>query len=190
MALPGSISKAAWRRQVRRTRSEPDPEVSAALQDNLLELLGSIPGTILFYRSMLGEVPLEPVAEALGWNRFAVTRTPEEGPLTVHPAIGPMEQHPYGFAQPVPDALELPPHHLSAVVVPGLAFDRDGTRLGNGAGYFDKLLARVPSDRPRIGITVDPFLVEHLPAEPHDVPMTHIVTDLQIFEVGSVDDDW
>ncbi|MDG2113503.1 MAG: 5-formyltetrahydrofolate cyclo-ligase, partial [Actinomycetota bacterium] len=129
------------------------------------------------------EVPLEPVADELGWTRFVVTRTPEEGPLTLHPAIGAMEQHRHGFAQPVEGAMEIAPHHLSAVVVPAMALDRMGGRLGHGAGYYDELLARIPVDRPRIGVTVAQFLVGQLPVEPHDVAMTHIVTETEILHI-------
>ena len=157
------------------------------MQDRVVEVLAPIPGLILFYRSTPDEIPLEPVADRLGWTRFAVTRTPEEGPLTIHPAIGPMEHHRYGFAQPVEDALELPPHHLSACLVPGLAFDLAGGRLGHGAGYYDELLARVPADRPRIGVTVEQFLVDVLPTDAHDVPMTHIVTEQRVIEIGPSD---
>ena len=174
-------TKAEWRRHVRNLRATPidDADVTA-LHDNLVDLLDTIPGLLLFYRAMEGEVPLEPVADRIGWTRFAVTRTPDEGPLTIHPAIGAMERHRYGFAQPVEGALELPPHHLSAAIVPALAFDLSGTRLGHGAGYYDQLLATLPADRPRIGVTLHRFLYDRLPSEPHDVPMTHLVTDREV----------
>ena len=153
------------------------------MQANLLRALADVKGLILIYRHMPGEVPLEQVADELGWTRCCVTRTPDEGPLTIHPAVGPMERHRYGFAQPVDGALELPPHHLSAVVVPGFAFDRLGNRLGHGGGYYDELLERLPADRPRIGVTLSEFLFDELPVEPHDISMTHLVTEHDIVEL-------
>lgn len=181
--MTGPTTKSEWRHFIRASQRAPAPDTAATIQRNLIDLLAPVPGLILFYRAMAHEVPLEPVADELGWTRFAVTRTPDEGPLTIHPAIGAMEQHGYGFAQPVQDAMELAPHHISAAVVPAMAFDRSGHRLGHGAGYFDELLARIPVDRPRIGVTVAEFLVGQLPVEPHDVSMTHIVTENEILTI-------
>jgi 5-formyltetrahydrofolate cyclo-ligase len=180
---PSGAEKKEWRAYLRATAKPVDAPTTAALVANVVKLVKGIPGLILFYRSMPGEAALEDAADELGWQRFATTRTPDEGPLTIHPAIGAMEQHRYGFAQPVDDAMDLPPHHISATLVPGMAFDQTGVRLGHGRGYYDELLSRIPSDRPRIGITVDRLLFDALPSEPHDIPMTHIVTESRIIEL-------
>lgn len=132
---------------------------------------------ILFYRAMADELSLDGLADGLGWQRFAVTRTPPAGPLTLHPAIGAMEQHRYGFPQPTAAAFELQPRHISLALVPGVAFDRQGTRLGHGVGYFDELLARLPDDCPRVGVALSELVFDRLPSEPHDVPMTHLATE-------------
>ncbi len=139
-------------------------------------------GLILFYRAMPHELSLDGLADGLGWQRFAVTRTPPVGPLTLHPAIGAAgqhqtEQHRYGFPQPTADAFKLVPRHIALALVPGLAFDRLGTRLGHGAGYFDELLAKLPEDCPRVGVTPAKLVFDRLPSEPHDVPMTHLATE-------------
>lgn len=131
---------------------------------------------ILFYRAMPNELSLDSLADSVGWQRFAVTRTPPDGPLTLHPAIGAMEQHRYGFPQPTADAFELQPRHISLALVPGVAFDWHGTRLGHGVGYFDELLARLPDECPRVGVAPKELVVDRLPVEPHDVPMTHLAT--------------
>ena len=140
---------------------------------------------ILFYRAMANELSLDGLADAVGWQRFAVTRTPPDGPLTLHPAIGAMEQHRYGFPQPTADAFELQPRHISLALVPGVAFDRHGTRLGHGVGYYDELLARLPEDCPRVGVACRDIVFDQLPSEPHDVPMTHLATEDGVIDVGS-----
>jgi len=62
------------------------------------------------------------------------------------------------------------------VVVPALAVDRRGVRLGRGRGFYDRSLAgRDPSAR-LIAMVRDDELMDELPAEPHDVAMTHVVT--------------
>jgi 5-formyltetrahydrofolate cyclo-ligase len=62
------------------------------------------------------------------------------------------------------------------VLVPALAVDRAGVRLGRGRGFYDRSLgARGPHAR-LIAVVRDPELVGALPAEPHDIPMTHALT--------------
>ncbi|WP_419842938.1 5-formyltetrahydrofolate cyclo-ligase [Candidatus Poriferisodalis sp.] len=180
------MSKTGWRRWVRDHRPPVTAETAAAVVEGLETFVEAFDaaadaaagaGLILFYRAQPGELSLDRLADAVGWQRFAVTRTPALGPLTLHPAIGAMERHRFGFPQPIADALELKPRHIVLALVPGLAFDRRGTRLGRGAGYFDELLARLPRHCPRIGVTMRSQVLDVLPVEPHDVPMTHLATE-------------
>lgn len=188
--LGASASKADWRRWVR-DHSQPVPEAIAAdvvagLQAFIAEFdkqslsagasRSAGEGLILFYRAMPSELALDRLADAVGWQRFAVTRTPPDGPLTLHPAIGAMEQHRYGFPHPTADAFKLQPRHISLALVPGVAFDRSGTRLGHGVGYYDELLAKLREDCPRVGVAPRELVFDRLPVEPHDVAMTHLAT--------------
>ena len=62
------------------------------------------------------------------------------------------------------------------VVVPALAVDRRGARLGRGRGFYDRSLdGRNPQSR-LIAMVRDVEFVDELPADPHDVPMTHVIT--------------
>lgn len=134
---------------------------------------------VLVYLALPGEVDLAGLIAAHPdpAARFAVTRTPPAGrTLSLHPFGVRLERHRYGYEQPVADAAELPDDTIGGVLVPGLAFDRAGTRLGRGMGYYDRLLARLADDTLFVGITGG-YIVETLPAEPHDVAMTHLATD-------------
>ena len=196
---PGS-PKDAWRRWIRDRRQPVTAASTAAVVAGLRAFIEAFDerspsvdgrpaplgaGLILFYRAMATELSLDRLADAVGWQRFAVTRTPPNGPLTLHPAIGAMEQHRYGFAQPTADAFELQPRHISLALVPGVAFDRHGTRLGHGVGYFDELLARLPEDCPRIGVACRDVVFDQLPSEAHDVAMTHLATEDGVIDLGS-----
>ena len=68
-------------------------------------------------------------------------------------------------------------------LVPGLAFDRNGTRLGRGGGHYDRLLQGVTGLR--IAIAYDWQIVTELPRQAHDVPVSRVVTDTQIIEFES-----
>lgn len=101
----------------------------------------------------------------------------------------------FGLREPSPDdgprePRLVPSMELDVVLVPGLAFGRDGVRLGHGPGHYDRLLAPVRDlDRPwRVGVCLreclDP-IPEALPAEDHDVPMHLVATEEGIFECSA-----
>ncbi len=73
----------------------------------------------------------------------------------------------------------LPPDvaSIDVVVLPGLAFTADGARLGQGGGWYDRLLAQVRPDCVTIGVCFAEQLVDHVPSEPHDVDVDVVVTD-------------
>jgi 5-formyltetrahydrofolate cyclo-ligase len=62
------------------------------------------------------------------------------------------------------------------VVVPALAVDRRGLRLGRGGGSYDRALARVPASTVTVALLHDKELVELLPAQPHDRPVRAVIT--------------
>lgn len=73
---------------------------------------------------------------------------------------------------------------LDAVVVPGLAFDRAGRRLGRGAGYYDRMLVRVTQRCATIGVGLAFQLVDTVPCAAHDQRVQRVVTDQELVEVG------
>ncbi|MBL9140786.1 MAG: 5-formyltetrahydrofolate cyclo-ligase [Phycisphaerae bacterium] len=69
---------------------------------------------------------------------------------------------------------------IAVALIPGLAFDRAGHRLGRGAGVYDRLLATLPSSVVRVGVTVADRVVPELPHEAHDVCMHVLATPDEI----------
>jgi 5-formyltetrahydrofolate cyclo-ligase len=64
----------------------------------------------------------------------------------------------------------------AVVFVPALAVDRAGVRLGRGAGFYDRTLRSAGPSARLVAVVRDDELVDEIPAEPHDVPMTHALT--------------
>ena len=65
---------------------------------------------------------------------------------------------------------------IDLAVIPGVAFDAEGNRLGRGQGFYDRLLARLQHyNIYKIGVCFDFQRVEHVPTEPHDIPMDEIL---------------
>ncbi|MBO5054103.1 MAG: 5-formyltetrahydrofolate cyclo-ligase [Muribaculaceae bacterium] len=65
--------------------------------------------------------------------------------------------------------------NIDMIVVPGVAYDRHGNRVGRGKGYYDRLLAR--SKAIKVGVAYDFQLVDDIDAEPHDIKVDFIITD-------------
>lgn len=61
------------------------------------------------------------------------------------------------------------------IVVPGMAFDRQGSRLGRGKGFYDRFLAKHPKT-PTIGLCFDFQVVEYIPKEPHDIIIGEVIS--------------
>jgi 5-formyltetrahydrofolate cyclo-ligase len=86
-----------------------------------------------------------------------------------------LQRGPMGIREPRPGRdVELA--DIDLFLVPGVAYDRSGFRLGYGGGYYDTTLARARDDAPRIGLCFEGELVDRLPAEAHDAPVDVVVT--------------
>ena len=71
----------------------------------------------------------------------------------------------------------LQPTDLDLIMVPGVAFDRQGGRTGHGKGYYDKLLQHARLDAPLIALAFECQIFEKIPAESHDIYMDKVVTE-------------
>ena len=80
----------------------------------------------------------------------------------------------YGILEPDIDAPTPVLTSRSLCIVPALAYDKKGTRLGYGKGYYDKFLSNFPGIS--VGIAMDSFLCHRLPKDPHDVPLDILIT--------------
>lgn len=103
----------------------------------------------------------------------------EPGPMRWAVYTGPDALVPARFGLREPAEPHLPPDALAAaevVLVPALAVDRRGTRLGRGAGFYDRTLHAARPDARLVAVVHDHEFVDHLPGEPHDVRMTHVLT--------------
>lgn len=88
----------------------------------------------------------------------------------------------YKILEPRPELRDLPQKRLTAVdldliMVPGVAFDQAGGRMGHGFGYYDKLLQHARADTPLIALAFECQLFPEIPTQAHDIFMDKIVTE-------------
>ncbi len=96
--------------------------------------------------------------------------------LILHWVTGPddlVKGH-FGILEPSSSAPVADPNGLDLILVPGIAFDREGGRLGRGRGYYDRLLAGASAFK--VGVCFDSQIVPEVPREPHDIRMDAVVT--------------
>ena len=87
-----------------------------------------------------------------------------------------LRKGPMGILEPA-EAEIVSPKEVDVWLVPGLAFTRNGKRLGYGGGWYDRLLADAPKDAVKLGIAHAFQVVDALPSEPHDILLSDVVDD-------------
>lgn len=158
--VPGSTAtKAEWRAWAR-SLDPVSAHVAAAVNDNVVEMLRHVEGLILGYEPLPDEVAIDVAVDA-------IARLDDHGDMTLDSTDGPL------------DATA-----IAAVLVPGRIFDRDGYRLGRGGGHYDRLLPQLRPGVPVVGITCTARVVDRLPREPHDRPMTHFADEQGVYSTN------
>jgi len=181
-----SAARAALPESERRARSESATARLLALPE--LAALAGAGQTIAGYVAARGEIDPAPalMAAAAGGAAVALPRVATEAPrLRFHRAdAGPLTSGRFGLQEPGAAAPEVAPEELDVVIVPGLAFDPEGRRLGFGGGYYDGAFEGRGSGSGRrpalIGLCYDFQIVARCPAGAGDVPVDLVVTDARV----------
>jgi len=88
----------------------------------------------------------------------------------------------YGIPEPKKNRLHpVEPHQVDLCLLPGVAFDPNGYRLGYGGGYFDRFLPKLRPDCLKIALAYNFQILESLEHLPHDLPVDMIITESAIF---------
>jgi len=83
----------------------------------------------------------------------------------------------YGIPEPAGEVID-DEERIDLVVVPGVAFDGQNNRMGRGAGYYDRILNRIPKAS-KVALAYDFQMVDQVPVEPHDVKMDLVLTKIK-----------
>lgn len=159
----------------------------SAVGSAVAEVLAAWPpmhGVVASYLAMGDEVDLGAIHD-LQRCRVLVPRIDGIIDLSLHDLDpGTLVPHRFGFLEPPPSSRPVPFDHLDVILVPGLAFDRHGNRLGRGAGMYDVLLSRIPRGVTKVGVANDAAFVDGLPVEAHDQRVDWVATESGVHRVG------
>ena len=185
MANELQAAKAVLRNQIRILLGGISPAMRAALSSQVCARLAAEPiwknaRTILFFAPAPEEVGVWPLLESalaagrtVALPRFSVA-TQSYVAARVRDLAADLTRGKFNLREPSPSCAELPPGLLDLILVPGVAFDVRGQRLGRGKGFYDRLLAEISGVK--CGVAFDEQLVERIPDESHDARVDWIVT--------------
>ncbi|HCO02338.1 MAG TPA: 5-formyltetrahydrofolate cyclo-ligase [Actinobacteria bacterium] len=179
------LAKIELRRRLAAARGEVDAATRDAWSELIAERLmgevlpstGAEPRTVLAFDGFGSEVRTEGlvarltargVRVVLPFVRGEVMEASEAGAESIRTTYGPREP-----ARPV----AIDPALIDMVLVPGLAFDLHGYRLGYGRGHFDRYLRRIRPDALRVGVAFDLQLIDEVPHGPDDERVDAVVTE-------------
>lgn len=171
------MTKAELRRWAKEVRGNlPVSQLSVQVNQHLTHFLSERRAQhVLFYSAFGSE--LDPAGlQSLYPATYYLPRA-RTYQLEVHPLPCKLTKHRYGFWEPAADAPRVEPGLLEVVLVPGLAFDPRGHRLGYGQGFYDRFLARLRPQTLTLGLVPEALVLPELPHDPWDIPVQFLATE-------------
>jgi 5-formyltetrahydrofolate cyclo-ligase len=184
--------KAAMRRRVRdrlEAMTVPERAAKSPAACELLErqALWKKARAVLFYAPLPGELDIWPLMEKglREGKQIALPRFSKEKGIYAACVIGDtaaqLQRGQFGILEPSAACPEVELNGLDFLLVPGIAFDLHGRRLGRGKGFYDLLLGSVRGKT--CGVAFDEQIVGEVPLEPHDVTLNCILTPTRWIEL-------
>lgn len=188
------MSKQALRDGSRATLRTMPADARAAAEAEIARRVWTVPEvaaarTLLLYASLPEEVDTDAIADEARRRGIILVypRCLADGVMSLHAvdAAGGLRPGRYGIREPDADAC--PIHRVEevdAALIPGLAWDRAGHRLGRGAGYYDRMLGDARWRGFRCGLFFAAQEAPSVPHDPWDVPLDAIVTEAEVVRPG------
>ncbi len=182
------MSKRTLRQQLlarRRALAAAEREAaSSAIQRTLVDSPAFAAARVVaLYAAIHNEVETEAVfLAALSRGKEVLFPAVSGDHLVFHRVTGPAELHPatFGIPEPLAACPQRDPREADLLVIPAVAFDLAGQRLGYGKGYYDRTLHLLEGSGRLVGVAFDFQLVDAIAGEPHDVRVDVIITDKRV----------
>ncbi len=134
---------------------------------------------VMFYSAFKGEVDTqEMIKETRKLGKIASVPVCKKNRISIKPCIlddnARLEKGPYGVPEPAAQR-PIPLKDVDLIVVPGIAFDKKGNRLGRGKGCYDRFLKKLPRQITSIGLAFSFQILPSIPARTHDVKVSRVL---------------
>ena len=135
-------------------------------------------GTLLLYYPLADEVDVRPlIQEAFQGGKQVLLPVCKGEELELHLYEGEdsLREGAYGIMEPTGPVFAPEKYdEIALAIIPGMAFDRAGHRLGRGKGYYDRLLPKLKNTK-LVGVCWAFQLLDEVPADPHDIPVQEVI---------------
>ena len=173
------MTKQELRKMIRQRKQQHSVDESSAfinrLKDNSHFLHAQ---TLLLYSALPDEVPTQTLIDELvaQGKTVLLPRVVSDTDMELRRYSGPadLQQGAFGIMEPTGE-LFTDYDTIDVAVIPGMAFDDEGHRLGRGKGYYDRFLAKLPPTTYKIGLCFSWQRVNHVPTDDHDIPMDEVI---------------
>jgi 5-formyltetrahydrofolate cyclo-ligase len=174
-----------------RKNQENKDELSRQICDTFMALPEYVRAdVVMFYVDVRTEVRTrQSLPDALASGKKIVVPYCVEGELELFhlESMDELSLGMYKILEPRADLREQPGKRVSVldldlIMVPGVAFDRRGARMGHGFGYYDKLLEHSRPDTPLVALAFECQLFEEIPTQSHDIFMNKIITEAETYK--------
>ena len=149
----------------------------------ILEQIESLPvfqsaKTILLYYPIQNEVDVLPLVKRYKHEKTILFPVSHRRGMTVHPYAGNAMMHrgKFGIPEPTTPAYE---GTIDLMIVPAVAFDKKGRRLGRGGGYYDRFIKKIKNHTFTLGVAYDFQMIDEVPSARHDQRVQGVVTPNQ-----------
>lgn len=179
------IEKSEVRKQIRELKRAVSPEEKLRRSEHIMCQVGELPEfqkarVVLLYWSMSDEVQTHSFVNR--WYKEKVLLLPcvDGDDLRLRQYTGPdcmVAGEQFGIGEPdasLPEYTNL--DSIEMIIVPGVAFDHTGNRMGRGRGFYDRLLKSTPNAI-KVGVAYDFQMLDTIPVEPHDVKMDKVISE-------------
>jgi len=186
--------KEQLRKEIIAARLEFTPRQVAEKSEKIIQKLISLPvyqqaGTVMTYVAFNQEVETRGlILYSLARKKrvlvpVTVTKEKKLIPSEVFDFPGDLEPGTWGILEPKPDCFRpRDPREIDLVVVPGVAFDRHGNRLGYGGGFYDRFLTKLPESCSFVAIAYQLQLRDNVFHQEHDQPVHWVITEERVIK--------
>ncbi|WP_202708135.1 5-formyltetrahydrofolate cyclo-ligase [Sporosalibacterium faouarense] len=185
-----------WKKDVRRKMIDKRKKLNKSelekLSDRIIEVLTKLPvfkqsKNVMLYLSFNNEVDsFKLINYCLGnMKRVIVPYCKSKGkeiiPTEIQDVKTELVKSNFGYLEPKPEYIRpVNLDDIDIIIIPGLAFDKRCFRIGYGAGYYDRFLAKVNKEIPKVGVAFDFQIIGASQMEKFDIPLDYVITEKRI----------
>lgn len=163
-----------------RRHASASKKIAAVFIKEIFPAFSALQG-VACYHSTKAEAPTDSIISFLQRKKIRVylprITAPGKMEFKLLKKLARLKKNSYGIYEPSAKTKKASAGDFQIIIIPGVAFDRTGTRLGAGGGYYDRFLAKLPCSIMKTGLAYSCQIARRIPFKKHDIKMDNIITE-------------